>query len=111
MPGGAGRLRLLPGADAWVEVPPLPLRRAVDNLLRNALDYAGRGEVEVAEADNMVSISVRDSGAGVRPEDVDRLVRAFERGETSRNRATGGVGLGLSIVQGFAFQEGGSFAL
>jgi two-component system OmpR family sensor kinase len=111
MPGANGRLRLLPGADAWVEVPPVGLRRAVENLLRNALYYAGEGDVELAAADGMVSISVRDHGPGIKCEDVDRLMGPFERGETSRNRATGGTGLGLSIVQSFAAQEGGSFTL
>lgn len=111
MPGAEGRLRLLPGKDAWVEVPPLGLRRAVENLMRNALDYAGHGDVEVTAAGNIITISVRDHGPGLPSEDVERLMRAFERGEGSRNRATGGAGLGLSIVQGFAAQEGGSFAL
>lgn len=111
MPGGEGRLRLLPGADAWVEVPPLGLRRAVENLMRNALDYASDGDIELVREDGMVSITVRDGGPGVQPEDVQRMLRAFERGEMSRNRETGGVGLGLSIVQNFAAQEGGRFEL
>lgn len=111
MPGGDGRLRLLPGADAWVEVPPLGLRRAVENLMRNALDYANHGDIELAAEDGMVFITVRDEGPGVQPGDIQRMLRAFERGETSRNRKTGGVGLGLSIVQGFAAQEGGKFEL
>jgi signal transduction histidine kinase len=111
MPGGEGRLRLLPGGDGWLEVPPLGLRRAVENLMRNALDYAGACDVAVAAGDGVVSITVCDDGPGVRPEEVHRMLRAFERGEGSRNRETGGVGLGLSIVQAFAAQEGGRFEL
>jgi signal transduction histidine kinase len=111
MPGGEGRLRLLPGREAWVEVPPLGLRRAVENLMRNALDYADDGDIELLVGDGMVSITVRDDGPGIRGEDMERMLRAFERGEVSRNRETGGVGLGLSIVQEFAAREGGRFEL
>ncbi len=111
MPGAKGRLRLLPGTDAWVEVPPLGLRRAVENLMRNSLDYANKGEIELAAGDGKVSIRVRDQGPGLQPEDIQRMLRAFERGEASRNRDTGGVGLGLSIVQDFAAQAGGKFEL
>jgi signal transduction histidine kinase len=111
MPGGEGRLRLLPGGDAWVEVPPLGLRRAVENLMRNALDYADDGDVELVARDGVVSITVRDDGPGIRGEDMERMLRAFERGEGSRSRETGGVGLGLSIVQEFAAREGGRFEL
>lgn len=56
-------------------------------------------------------ISVSDDGPGIAAEDRERLMRPFERGESSRNRDTGGAGLSLSIVSDFATRHGGSFAL
>jgi signal transduction histidine kinase len=56
-------------------------------------------------------VAVVDAGPGIPIEDRARLVRPFERGDASRNRATGGVGLGLSIVQSFADLHGGEFRI
>lgn len=108
---GRGLLRLLPGEDGAVIASPLGLRRAVENLLRNAADYAGSGEVRIEREGDQLAISVCDRGPGIPAADRDRLLRPFERGEASRNRATGGVGLGLSLVNDLATQHGGSFAL
>lgn len=94
----------VPGAEA-------ALRRAVENLVRNAVDYAGGGRVEVAEAGGMAAIRVIDAGPGIPAEDRARLMLPFERGEASRNRDTGGVGLGLSIVQNIALLHGGRLTL
>jgi two-component system sensor histidine kinase CpxA len=78
------------------------LSRAIANLLRNAIRYAGQaGPVAVAarrEA-NQVAITVSDHGPGLPEDEVERVFTPFYRVETSRNRASGGVGLGLSIVR------------
>jgi two-component system sensor histidine kinase CpxA len=78
------------------------LTRAVANLVRNAVKYAGdNGPIDVtAEKRNgVVEIQIRDNGPGV-PEDLlHQLFEPFFRPETSRNRDTGGVGLGLAIVK------------
>ena len=104
-------IRLLPGGDACIAVPTLAFRRAVENLLHNAINYAGGGTVEVRRAEGQVLVSVADSGPGIPVVDRERLLRPFERGDSSRNRDTGGAGLGLSIVRDFAARHGGNFTL
>ncbi len=78
------------------------LTRALANLLRNAVKYAGNiGPIHVSAERRKegVAVEVRDSGPGV-PEDVlDQLFEPFFRPETSRDRDSGGVGLGLAIVK------------
>ncbi|MFG6281117.1 HAMP domain-containing sensor histidine kinase [Sphingomonas sp. S6] len=104
-------LRLLPGDDAWVRLPEPAFRRAVENLVRNAADYAGGGDVAVRQAGAAVLVSVTDTGPGIPVADRERLLLPFERGDASRNRGTGGAGLGLSIVHDFAAQHRGTFTL
>lgn len=108
---GRAPVHLAPGASAWVFVPALAFRRALENLVRNAVDYAGGGTVAVIAGHGDVTVSVIDRGSGIAPADRDRLIRPFERGECSRSRATGGAGLGLSIVSDFAAQHRGAFTL
>ncbi|WP_404369433.1 sensor histidine kinase [Sphingomonas sp. MMS24-J45] len=104
-------ISLLPGGDACVAVPTLAFRRAVENLLRNAVTYAGGGTVALRRTDGQVFVSVADSGPGIPATDRERLLRPFERGDSSRNRDTGGAGLGLSIVSDLAARYGGEFGL
>jgi two-component system sensor histidine kinase CpxA len=78
------------------------LSRAVANLVRNALRYAGTAgpiRVSAQRQNNEVVILVADSGPGIPEEEIDRVFTPFYRLETSRNRQTGGVGLGLAIVR------------
>jgi len=111
MAGAPGRVTLAGSAAPRVDVVEEGLRRALENLVRNALDYAGGGQVVIGEEAGWVAISVRDAGPGIPAGDRLRLIRPFERGDASRNRETGGAGLGLSIVQGFADRHGGSLEL
>ena len=78
------------------------LFRAVSNLIRNSIRYAGdSGPIEVsarAEA-NDVLVTVADSGPGVPDDMVEKIFEPFFRVDTSRTRKTGGTGLGLAIVQ------------
>lgn len=104
-------IRLLAGDDARIFVPEPAFRRAIENLLRNAIDYAGSGAIRVQRFEDRVRISVTDTGPGIPAAERARLLLPFERGEASRNRETGGAGLGLSIVRDFAIQWRGDFAL
>ena len=100
---GAGErvtLDLAPGLR--VNAEPDLLRRAIANLIRNALRYAGdAGPVAVRgerQGDRVV-LAIEDEGPGVPPADLDRLGEPFFRPELARSREGGGVGLGLAIVR------------
>jgi two-component system sensor histidine kinase CpxA len=78
------------------------LRRAVENVIRNAIRYAPREtavEVSVGRDDGKVVVGVRDQGSGVPEEALPRLFDAFYRVEGDRDRASGGTGLGLAIAR------------
>ena len=101
----------LADAPHALEVQPMLLRRAVRNLIDNALKYAGAAEVEISQRAAGISVSVRDRGPGLAPEEIERATGAFYRAEPSRNRNTGGAGLGLSIAQAIADAHGGTLTL
>lgn len=89
----------------------LPLRRCLANLLDNAVKYGHKAEVLIQDSDDALTIRVRDQGPGI-PE--DKLIKVFEpfyRLEESRNRDTGGHGLGLSIALSCAQSHGGTLVL
>jgi signal transduction histidine kinase len=102
---------LIGGPDALIEVDLAGFRRALENLINNAAEYAGAGRVGVDVHHGRVVITVSDRGPGIPRQHRTRLLRPFERGEDSRNRSTGGAGLGLSIVSDFADLHRGSFVL
>eukprot|EP00903_Cladosiphon_okamuranus_P004449 g4447.t1 len=87
------------------------LRQIIDNVLENAFRYAGQGaEIKVGlkrEAE-FGELTVSDNGPGVPLEMLDTIFDRFQRGEVSRDRATGGTGLGLSLVKAWAEAQGGS---
>ena len=81
---------------------PELLRRAVENVIRNAIRYAPREtavEVSLARNNGKAVVGVRDQGSGVPEEALPRLFDAFYRAEGDRDRASGGIGLGLSIAR------------
>jgi signal transduction histidine kinase len=94
---------------AWVS--PLALRRMVDNLIDNAARYGGAVTLDARPLGRRVEIMVLDNGPGLPAETLETITAPFERGETSRNRRTGGAGLGLSIVQALAQGQGGHLTL
>jgi two-component system sensor histidine kinase CpxA len=96
-----------------VTVPGDPelLRRAVENVIRNAIRHAPPGsavEVQVLEQNMRAHIRVRDTGPGVPSEALPLLFEPFYRVETDRGRSSGGVGLGLAIVKRAVIIHGGS---
>jgi two-component system, OmpR family, sensor histidine kinase CpxA len=99
-----------PGIEVNVEVDPLVmvhaetecLFRAVSNVIRNAIRYAGDAGPIVVGAHRLrgeVNLTVCDKGPGVPPESVDRIFEPFYRLEYARDRESGGAGLGLAIVK------------
>jgi len=89
------------------EVQPNLLRRAVRNLVDNALKYGKNPRIEVGGGSEAVSIAVLDSGPGLPEAELERIRDAFYRAEPSRNRETGGAGLGLAIAQSVVEAHGG----
>ncbi len=87
------------------------LKRCVQNLLENAVRYACDVHVIIDEQPEHLTITVRDNGPGIAPEQLTHVLEPFYRLEASRNSATGGYGLGLSIAQTVAVAHGGTLEL
>jgi len=98
---------------AEIECDPGLLRRAVDNLLDNAAKHApgARVVLRVGRDDAGIGIEVLDDGPGMSAEVAKRAFEPFSRGDASRDRRTGGVGLGMSIVRTVVEAHGGNVAL
>jgi signal transduction histidine kinase len=87
------------------------LRRALRNLIGNALRYGRKANVSLERQGSEAVITVEDEGPGIPQTELARMVEPFARGEGSRNRATGGAGLGLAIARAIAEQHGGRLVL
>lgn len=95
---------------AVVQGDAVALRRCIGNLVENALRYGGSARIAIAIADGRATVAVEDDGPGVSEMTIERLCEPFYRGEASRNRETGGVGLGLAIARNIADSHGGRLA-
>jgi signal transduction histidine kinase len=96
---------------AIVNVHPRSIRRAITNLVDNAVKYGNSAEVSLRIADGRAIVQVADHGPGIDPARVEEMMQPFTRMEGSRSRDTGGAGLGLAIVRAIASSESGQFAL
>ncbi|MFE8910492.1 sensor histidine kinase [Streptomyces globisporus] len=93
-----------------VHADPVRLRQILGNLLSNAIRHTppdGRVTLSARHVAGTVSIEVKDTGSGIRPEDLPQVFDRFWRAEQSRSRRTGGSGLGLSIVRQLVRAHGG----
>lgn len=92
---------------------PLGLKRAFANLVSNAVTYGGAARVRLLPpgADGLVTVEIEDDGPGIPPEQLGQVFEPFHRGEPSRNRETGGVGLGLPIARNILRAHGGDVTL
>ena len=109
------------GRDLTIELAPLPplprvyadpqrVRQIVGNLVENACRYTpdgGRVTVQAQTTGNTVQVSVRDTGIGIKPEDLDKVFERFYRGEHPLVMKTAGTGLGLAIVRQLVEMHGG----
>lgn len=87
------------------------LRRAIRNLVVNALRYGYRARITLQREDGAGVIRVEDDGPGIAETQIASMLEPFARGEPSRNSATGGAGLGLALARAIADQHGGSLEL
>ncbi|PZP24019.1 MAG: two-component sensor histidine kinase [Pseudomonas kuykendallii] len=99
------------GACRPLHTQPQALRSCLNNLLDNALRYAGHARIELHESEGQVDVRVIDNGPGIPAEQREAVFEPFFRLESSRNRNSGGVGLGLSIAREAALRLGGELLL
>lgn len=91
---------------------PMGLRRALRNLIDNAVRHSdGDVAVSVSDSDRCVTVLIDDNGPGIAIGDLERVFEPFVRGEPSRNRHTGGVGLGLAVARSIIRAHGGDIVL
>lgn len=90
---------------------PFGLRRVFTNLVDNAVKYATPPDIELSCLEKSVTVAIRDRGPGIPPDALARVFAPFFRVDRSRNRATGGVGLGLTAAQAIVSGHGGDITL
>ncbi|HTQ77779.1 MAG TPA: ATP-binding protein [Burkholderiales bacterium] len=90
---------------------PQALRRSVENLVENAVRYGGSAAITVEDSPARLTIRVSDRGPGIPEADLQRVFEPYVRLDASRNLASGGIGLGLSIARNIARWHGGDITL
>lgn len=105
---GPGRCR--------ISARPLEIKRALGNLIENAIKYGALARVTLIHAPDLPSgpavlIRVDDAGPGLPPAELERVFEPFRRVDTSRNSGLGGIGLGLAIVRRAVERDGGRVVL
>ena len=97
--------------DAPFSGRPLALRRAFTNLVDNAIKYGSRARVHLKASSKSFVITIDDEGPGIPDGEIERVFEPFYRIEHSRNRETGGTGLGLAVVRSIIRGHGGEVKL
>jgi signal transduction histidine kinase len=90
---------------------PLALRRALANLAENACKHGGCARVTLTDNERVAIVTIRDDGPGIPEGEFEKVFAPFYRLERSRNRGTGGTGLGLTLARGIVRAHGGRIAL
>jgi signal transduction histidine kinase len=90
---------------------PNEIRRAVRNLVENAVRYGGSARVSLKKDPDFYIASVEDDGPGIPDDKLEEVFEPFVRLETSRNSATGGSGLGLTLARSIAREHGGDLVV
>ena len=96
---------------AVASVRPQQIRRALRNLIENAIVYGERAHVSVVREDGAIRLVVADDGPGISEDRMEEMMEPFTRMEGSRNRETGGAGLGLALVRAIMAEHGGALRL
>ena len=94
-----------------IDADPLALRRVVGNLIGNAVKYGLRARVRIRAMDDHARLEIEDDGPGIDMALGDKLFMPFFRGENSRNKETGGIGLGLAAARAIVLRHGGEIGL
>ncbi len=99
------------GGELPVEADPAALRRALANLIANAVKYGGAARVKAFALDGRAVVTVEDDGPGLPEDELEAVFEPFHRAERSRSRETGGAGLGLTVARQAARAHGGDVTL
>ncbi|MEO7410889.1 MAG: ATP-binding protein [Sphingomicrobium sp.] len=102
---------MMPSPRVVATIQPNLMRRAIRNLVDNAVTYGGSATVAVESRDGRAIFSVSDPGPGLADDQLESVLDPFTRVEHSRNRDTGGSGLGLAIAKAVAVGHGGDLTL
>ncbi len=102
---------LSPDTPVLAKGQPMALRRVLGNLIDNALRYGVQADVEVGRDGDGPWLRVKDIGPGIPPDQLESVFEPFYRLEASRNRHTGGAGLGLYIARELTLRQRGSLVL
>jgi signal transduction histidine kinase len=96
---------------AEIEAQPIALKRAVTNLIENAVVYGNHAKVRLVESVKDFQVVIEDEGPGIPETEFEKVFRPFYRMEPSRNRDSGGAGLGLAIARSVIRGQGGDILL
>jgi len=97
------------GVPGWIHGDPTRIRQMIENLIDNAQKYGARSiGVEVAESGTSVALTVTDDGKGIPADLMPTLFQPFVQGKQPLDRASGGLGLGLALVERLAVAHGGT---
>jgi signal transduction histidine kinase len=102
---------MIAGDRLVVRARPHGLKRALRNVIENAIHYGKDVRVRVERGDGLARVLVEDRGPGVDEAELERLFEPFMRGESSRSRETGGIGLGLAVARTILRSHGGDVTL
>ena len=94
-----------------VDCQSYALKRAITNLVDNAVKYGHKAQVTLQVQTKDVEIAIEDHGPGISEQELARVFQPFYRVEDSRSRDSGGVGLGLAIAQSLVQKNNGSLSL
>ena len=108
---GGGQVSYEGPDHAELPCQPVAIRRALSNLIDNACKYGEEAHVKLSEHADFIEVTIADRGAGIPADQVEQAFTPFRRLEGSRNRESGGVGLGLSIARDVVHGHGGSILL
>jgi two-component system osmolarity sensor histidine kinase EnvZ len=97
--------------DLMLPLRPQTMRRCLTNLISNARRYGGRIAVTAARRSRAIEVTIDDDGPGIAPDRREEVFKPFYRLEASRNQATGGTGLGMTIARDIARHHGGDVTL
>jgi signal transduction histidine kinase len=106
-----GAAELLDAQAVVVDGDDLALKRMFANLIDNAIKYGSAAEVRLSIDDGAALVEIADHGPGLPRRELERVFEPFYRGEPSRSRETGGMGLGLTVARSIARAHGGDVTL